>query len=211
MSIRIKNVSKRFGSFRAVDDVSLEVPSGSLVALLGPSGSGKTTLLRIIAGLEVADRGAVLHDDEDITDYEARDRKLGFVFQHYALFRHMTIADNIGYGLRVRGVPKAERMARVDELLKLVRLEGSFDSKASGHDTRPSSPAASGSASRSPERWRRDRACYCSTNPSARSTRRSARSSGNGCASSTRRSRSRAYSSRTTRRRPSRSPITSSS
>src|SRR5215203_2352178 len=124
MSILIKDVSKSFGSFTALDNVSVEVPDGSLLALLGPSGSGKTTLLRIIAGLEVADSGAVLHQDEDITDLSARERKVGFVFQHYALFRHMTIADNIGYGLRVRKVPKAEREARVHELLKLIRLDG---------------------------------------------------------------------------------------
>jgi sulfate transport system ATP-binding protein len=124
MSIIIKGVSKRFGSFAALDNVSLEVPNGSLLALLGPSGSGKTTLLRIIAGLEVADEGTVFHHAEDITQYSARERKVGFVFQHYALFRHMTIADNIGYGLRVRGVKKPERQARVDELLKLIRLDG---------------------------------------------------------------------------------------
>jgi len=123
MSIQIKNVSKRFGDFAAVDDVTLDVPNGELVALLGPSGSGKTTLLRIIAGLEVADSGTVMHHDEDVTEHSPRDRKVGFVFQHYALFRHMTIADNIGYGLRVRGVKKAERMERVNELLKLIRLD----------------------------------------------------------------------------------------
>jgi sulfate transport system ATP-binding protein len=123
MSIVVKSVSKRFGQFAAVDDVSLEVPNGSLLALLGPSGSGKTTLLRIIAGLEVADRGSVLYQDEDITNYSARDRKIGFVFQHYALFRHMTIEENVAYGLRVRGVPKGEQYERVAELLKLIRLE----------------------------------------------------------------------------------------
>lgn len=123
MSIVVKNVSKRFGNFAAVDDVNLEVPNGSLLALLGPSGSGKTTLLRIIAGLELADQGTVIHHEEDVTAYSPRDRKVGFVFQHYALFRHMTIEDNIGYGLRVRGVPKAERAERVNELLKLIRLE----------------------------------------------------------------------------------------
>jgi sulfate/thiosulfate transport system ATP-binding protein len=123
MSIQIRNVMKRFGNFAAVDDVTLEVPNGQLVALLGPSGSGKTTLLRIIAGLEVADSGTVLHHDEDVTDHSPRERKVGFVFQHYALFKHMTIADNIGYGLRVRGVKKPERMERVNELLKLIRLE----------------------------------------------------------------------------------------
>jgi sulfate transport system ATP-binding protein len=124
MSITVKNVSKRFGDFVAVDDVSIEVPNGSLMALLGPSGSGKTTLLRIIAGLEIPDRGTVLYQEEDMTQYSARDRRVGFVFQHYALFRHMTIADNVGYGLRVRGIGKEERRARVDELLDLVRLGG---------------------------------------------------------------------------------------
>jgi sulfate transport system ATP-binding protein len=135
MSILIQDVSKRFGNFQALDRVSLEVKSGSLLALLGPSGSGKTTLLRIIAGLEVADRGSVVHEGADITTYSARERKVGFVFQHYALFRHMTIADNIGYGLRVRGVKKEERKARVDELLHLIRLEGlgpRFPSQLSG-------------------------------------------------------------------------------
>jgi sulfate transport system ATP-binding protein len=104
--------------------VSLEVPDGDLLALLGPSGSGKTTLLRIIAGLEVADSGSVRLQGEDITQQSARERNVGFVFQHYALFRHMTVADNVGYGLRVRRVPKAEIRARVEELLRLVRLEG---------------------------------------------------------------------------------------
>lgn len=124
MSIRITNVSKTFGSFVALDKVSLEVPDGTLLALLGPSGSGKTTLLRIIAGLEVADSGTVVHGGEDITDESAQDRKVGFVFQHYALFRHMNVAENIGYGLKVRKRPKAQIEARVEELLKLIRLEG---------------------------------------------------------------------------------------
>jgi sulfate transport system ATP-binding protein len=123
MSIRLRSVSKSFGSFRALDDVSLDVPDGSLLVLLGPSGSGKTTLLRIIAGLEVPDAGSVLHHDEDITDFSPRDRAVGFVFQHYALFRHMTIADNVGYALRVRGVSRKEREKRVNELLHLIRLE----------------------------------------------------------------------------------------
>src|SRR5438094_1121119 len=107
MSISVKQVSKSFGSFRALEHVSLEVAGGSLVALLGPSGSGKTTLLRIIAGLEVPDAGSVLFHGEDATNTGVRDRNVGFVFQHYALFGHMTIAENIAFGLRVR--PKATR------------------------------------------------------------------------------------------------------
>ena len=107
MSITVKNVTKRFGIFVALDNVSLEVPGGELLALLGPSGSGKTTLLRIISGLEVADAGTVLYQDEDVTDAAVRERNVGFVFQHYALFRHMTVFDNIAFGLRVRKRPKA--------------------------------------------------------------------------------------------------------
>ncbi|MES1171628.1 MAG: sulfate/molybdate ABC transporter ATP-binding protein [Bacteroidota bacterium] len=135
MSISIKNVSKHYGNFAALDKVSLEVPEGKLLALLGPSGSGKTTLLRVIAGLEVADSGSVLHEGEDITEQSARDRKVGFVFQHYALFRHMTVADNIGYGLRVRKAPKEKIRKRVDELLKLIRLDslgGRYPGQLSG-------------------------------------------------------------------------------
>src|SRR5262249_35836060 len=124
MSITIKNVVKRFGSFLALDNVSLEVPDGALLALLGPSGSGKTTLLRIISGLEAPDTGAVLYQDEDVTDAAVRERNVGFVFQHYALFRHMTVFDNIAFGLRVRKRPRAQIRARVMELLRLVQLEG---------------------------------------------------------------------------------------
>jgi sulfate/thiosulfate transport system ATP-binding protein len=135
MSIQVRRVTKRFGDFTALDDVSLEVPSGALLALLGPSGSGKTTLLRIIAGLETADRGTVLYHDEDVTASAVRERNVGFVFQHYALFRHMTVFENIAFGLRVRKVPRAEIRARVHELLRLIQLEGlerSLPSQLSG-------------------------------------------------------------------------------
>src|SRR5262249_59770612 len=116
MSITVKNVTKRFGNFLALDNVSLEVPDGELLALLGPSGSGKTTLLRLISGLEAPDTGSVLYQDEDVTDAAVRRRNLGFVFQHYALFRHMTVFDNIAFGLRVRKRPRAQIRARVSQL-----------------------------------------------------------------------------------------------
>jgi len=127
LSIEIKNITKSFGSFVAVDDVSLSVPTGELVGLLGPSGSGKTSLLRIIAGLEQADRGQVLFEGEDATARDVRHRGVGFVFQHYALFRHMSVFENVAFGLRVR--PRSSRpndveiRRRVTELLKLVQLD----------------------------------------------------------------------------------------
>ncbi|MCI0642622.1 MAG: sulfate ABC transporter ATP-binding protein [Gemmataceae bacterium] len=124
MSILVKDVSKRFGEHTALERVSLEVPSGVLVALLGPSGSGKTTLLRIIAGLEVADEGSVFLHEEDARQLDVRERNIGFVFQHYALFRHMTVHDNIGFALKVRRRPKQEIKTRVRELLRLIQLEG---------------------------------------------------------------------------------------
>ena len=124
MSISIQNVSKCFGDFVALDDVSLEVPTGSLVALLGPSGSGKSTLLRIVAGLERPDGGAVHIADEDVTGTTPQERGIGFVFQHYAAFKHMTVFENVAFGLKVRHRAKAEIRARVHELLDLVQLEG---------------------------------------------------------------------------------------
>src|SRR5436305_7906705 len=108
MSIQALNITKTFGQFTALDNVDLQIPSGKLVALLGPSGSGKTTLLRIIAGLEFADAGQVLFEGEDATQRSARHRNVGFVFQHYALFRHMSIFENIAFPLRVRKKPNDE-------------------------------------------------------------------------------------------------------
>jgi len=123
VSILVRNISKRFGDFTALDDVSLDVAGGSLTALLGPSGSGKSTLLRIIAGLEFADQGEILISGEDATAVRPQERNVGFVFQHYAAFKHMTVRDNVAFGLQVRKRPKAEVRDRVDQLLKLVQLE----------------------------------------------------------------------------------------
>src|SRR5690606_24390519 len=139
MSISLRQISKSFGSFTALADISLEIPGGSLVGLLGPSGSGKTTLLRIIAGLERADRGRVLFNDQDVTGLPVQKRRVGFVFQQYALFRHMTVFDNVGFGLRM--LPRAERpslearRARIMELLAMVQLDhlaGRYPSQLSG-------------------------------------------------------------------------------
>jgi len=127
MSIEVRNLNKNFGPFTALNNVSLDFPTGELVALLGPSGCGKTTLLRIIAGLENPDSGSVLFHGEDATDVHVRERNVGFVFQHYALFRHMTVFDNVAFGLTVR--PKATRPSkdeikrRTHELLTLVQLD----------------------------------------------------------------------------------------
>jgi sulfate transport system ATP-binding protein len=127
MAIDVRNVSKSFNGFQALEDVSLSVPDGSLTALLGPSGGGKSTLLRVIAGLEAPDSGDVLFSGESVTTLPAQERGVGFVFQHYAAFKHMTVRDNIAFGLKIRKRPKAEVRERVDELLALVHLGGWAD------------------------------------------------------------------------------------
>ncbi len=122
--IEARRISKRFGDFTALDDVSVDVPAGSLTALLGPSGSGKSTLLRVIAGLESPDAGSVRLDGEEVTNLPPQSRGVGFVFQHYAAFKHMTVWDNVAFGLTIRRRPRNEIKDRVNELLDLVQLTG---------------------------------------------------------------------------------------
>jgi sulfate transport system ATP-binding protein len=124
MAISVKNVTKRFGDFVALDDVSIDVPDGGLTALLGPSGSGKSTLLRVIAGLEEPDSGQVLISGEDSTGTRVQDRNVGFVFQHYAAFKHMTVYDNIAFGLKIKGEGVGTIRERVKQLIELVHLKG---------------------------------------------------------------------------------------
>lgn len=127
MGIVVENVSKNFGSFKAVEDVNLEIKSGSLVALLGPSGSGKSTLLRLISGLEMPDSGKILLTGKDATNQSVQERNIGFVFQHYALFKHLTVRKNVAFGLELRKTPKAKIKNRVEQLLELVQLSGLGD------------------------------------------------------------------------------------
>src|ERR1043165_490629 len=125
MSIEIRRLSKTFpNGFKAVNDVSFKMETGSLMAILGPSGSGKSTLLRMIAGLEIPDSGDILLTGKEATTLSASQRNVGFVFQHYALFRHMNVWENIAFGLKMRRTPKAEIAPRVSELIKLVQLDG---------------------------------------------------------------------------------------
>ena len=127
MAIEVRSLSKRFGDFVALDDVSVTVPDGSLTALLGPSGGGKSTLLRVIAGLESPDEGEVFIDGQQMVGVPPQERGVGLVFQHYAAFKHMTVRDNVGFGLKIRKRSKTEIRTRVDELLALVHLGGFAD------------------------------------------------------------------------------------
>jgi len=127
VGITVEDVSKRFGNFQAVEQVNLEIQSGSLVALLGPSGSGKSTLLRLIAGLELPDTGKIFLTGKDATYQSVQERNIGFVFQHYALFKHLTVRQNIAFGLEIRKIPTKKIKGRVDQLLELIQLSGLGD------------------------------------------------------------------------------------
>jgi sulfate transport system ATP-binding protein len=173
MSIEARGVSKSFGDFHALRDVTVTIKPGQLTAVLGPSGGGKSTLLRVIAGLETPDSGTVVINDVDVTNLPARKRGIGFVFQHYAAFTHMTVWQNVAFGLSIAHAPKEKIRKRVDELLELVHLDGlsaRYPSELSGGQR---------------QRSRSTPGCYCSTNRSAPSTSRSARSCGSGCGACT--------------------------
>jgi sulfate transport system ATP-binding protein len=177
VGIEVNNINKNFGNFVALDNVSLNFPSGELTALLGPSGCGKTTLLRIIAGLEHADSGQVLLEGEDASASHVRERQVGFVFQHYALFKHMTVFENIAFGLRVKPratrPPEAVIQDKVHKLLNLVQLDWL-------HDRYPAQ-LSGGQRQRRRVHWQLIRACCCWMNHSAHWMPRCARNCGAGC------------------------------
>ena len=206
MSIEIRNISKRFGSFQALDDVSVDIDTGSLTALLGPSGSGKSTLLRIIAGLEQPDTGVIGLGGEDATVLTPQKRGVGFVFQHYAAFKHMTVRNNIAFGLKIRKRPAEEVRRRVGELLALVQLEGFADrypAQLSGGQRQRMALARA----LAPE----PKVLLLDEPFGALDARVRSRSCASGCAGCTRRRTRRPSSSRTTRKRRWRWPTASSS
>ena len=142
MSISLEHVTKRYGDIAVVDDVTLEIPHGSLTAVLGPSGSGKSTLLKLISGLERLDTGRVIIDGDDVTDIDPRHRDIGFCFQHYAPFRHLSVRRNVAFGLEIRRRPKPEIARRVDELLELVGLSALSEFYGADGKSGPLSDAA---------------------------------------------------------------------
>jgi ABC-type glutathione transport system ATPase component len=193
--VRLRGLVRRFGDVVAVDHVDLDVEAGEFFALLGPSGSGKTTTLRIIAGFELPDEGSVELGRRDVTRLPPYARDVNTVFQDYALFPHLSVADNVEYGLRISKVPKAERRRLAQEALEMVRLPRHGDRRPR------SSPAASASASRSRARSSTGRACCCSTSRSAHWTSSCARACRPSSSASRTRSASRSSTSPTTRRR----------
>ena len=180
MSIEVRNLNKRFGDFVALDDVNVSLPTGQLTALLGPSGGGKSTLLRIIAGLDSADAGTVSIEGTEATHLPPQKRNVGFVFQHYAVFKHMTVAKNVAFGLEIRKRPKDE-IARTGS----TSCSSSCTSRSSPTGCPRSSRVGSGSAWRWPARSRSSRRCCSSTSPSVPSTPRCARSCASGCGACT--------------------------
>jgi ABC-type proline/glycine betaine transport system ATPase subunit len=180
MEVRVADVRKEFARFPALHNVSLDIRSGELIALLGPSGSGKTTLLRLIAGLETPTEGTIFFGEEDASQKSVQERNVGFVFQHYALFRHMTVADNIGFGLKVR--PGSTRPATGEIRRRALELCSCRGLKSA---TQPSFRAASASASRLPAPWPSSRRFCFSTSLSVRSMRWCARNCAAGCVKST--------------------------
>src|ERR1700750_2521238 len=169
-AIVVRGANKRYGDFVALDNVDFEVPAGSLTALLGPSGSGKSTLLRAIAGLDQPDSGTITINGRDVTRVPPQRRDIGFVFQHYAAFKHMTVRDNVAFGLKIRKQPKDKVRSRVDELLEIVGLTG-WAAARGGWPGRRGGGAG--------------RRCCCSTSRSARWTPTCARSCASGCGACT--------------------------
>lgn len=202
-AIIVRRANKHYGDFAALDNIDFEVPAGSLTALLGPSGSGKSTLLRAIAGLDHPDTGTITINGRDVTNVPPQHRGIGFVFQHYAAFKHLSVRDNVAFGLKIRKRPKAEIKEKVDNLLEVVGLAGfqnRYPNQLSGGQRQRMALARALAV---------DPRCCCSTSRSARSTRRCARICGRGCAGCTTKCTSRPCWSPTTRPRRSTWPTVS--